>query len=186
MILAPGSFARTDSAKRAVAKSPGTNSPLSSTKKQRSASPSNATPKSAFSSSVFRMMNSRFSGSSGFGSWFGKLPSGSKKHVTASTGRRSSTGGSMAPAIPFAASMTTRSGLIASTSTNESTRSTNAGQMSASLTCPWTGTLSYGLPSVSRASARSRTSSSPSRRRRAVRRAGRSSSRCTPWGCARR
>ena len=125
---------RSTSAKRAVAKSPGTNSPVSSTKKQRSASPSNATPKSAFSSSVFRMMNSRFSGSSGFGSWFGKLPSGSKKQVTASIGSRSSTGGSIAPAMPFAASITMRSGLIASTSTNDSTRSTNAGQTSASLT----------------------------------------------------
>ena len=59
-------------------KSPGTNSPLSSTKKQRSASPSNATPKSAPSSRVFRTMNSRFSGRSGFGSWFGNVPSGSK------------------------------------------------------------------------------------------------------------
>ena len=52
MIFAPGSLARTDSARSAVAKSPGTNSPVSSTKKQRSASPSNATPKSAPSSSV--------------------------------------------------------------------------------------------------------------------------------------
>src|SRR5450432_2917419 len=29
-------------------------------------------------SRVFATMNSRFSGSSGFGSWFGKVPSGSK------------------------------------------------------------------------------------------------------------
>jgi len=59
-------------------KSPGTKSPVSSTKKQRSASPSNATPKSACSSVVVRMMNWRFSGSRGFGSWFGNDPSGSK------------------------------------------------------------------------------------------------------------
>ena len=59
-------------------KSPGTNSPVSSTKKHRSASPSNATPKSAPSSRVFSTMNARFSGSSGFGSWFGNVPSGSK------------------------------------------------------------------------------------------------------------
>ena len=78
MIFAPGSFSSIDSASSAVTKSPGTNSPVSSTKKQRSASPSNATPRSAFSSSVLATMNSRFSGSSGFGSWFGKLPSGSK------------------------------------------------------------------------------------------------------------
>ena len=62
-----------------MTKSPGTNSPESSTKKQRSASPSYATPRSAPSSRVLRTMNSRFSGSSGFGSWFGNVPSGSKK-----------------------------------------------------------------------------------------------------------
>ena len=70
------------------------------------------------------MMNSRFSGRSGFGSWFGNDPSGSKKQVTASIGSRSSTGGSITPAIPLAASMTTFSGLIASTSTKERTFST--------------------------------------------------------------
>ena len=75
-------------------------------------------------------MNSRFSGSSGFGSWFGNEPSGSKKQRTTSIGSRSSTGGSIAPAIPFAASITTRSGRSADTSTNDSTRSTYAGQMS--------------------------------------------------------
>jgi hypothetical protein len=124
MTFAPGSFSSTDAASRAVTKSPGTNSPVSSTKKQRSASPSNATPKSAPSSSVFETMNSRFSGRSGFGSWFGNVPSGSKKQRTASIGSRSRIGGSIAPAIPFAASMTMRSGSIASTSTNERTRST--------------------------------------------------------------
>ena len=124
MIFAPGSFARTTSARSAVAKSPGTNSPVSSTKKQRSASPSKATPRSAPSSSVFATMNSRFSGSSGFGSWFGKVPSSSKKHSTTSIGSRSSTGGSIAPAIPFAASITTFSGRIFDTSTSDNTRST--------------------------------------------------------------
>jgi hypothetical protein len=78
MIFAPDSFSRMDSARSAVTKSPGTKSPVSSTKKQRSASPSNAMPRSAFSSVTLRTMNSRFSGSSGFGSWFGKVPSGSK------------------------------------------------------------------------------------------------------------
>src|SRR5581483_10376917 len=130
MIFAPGSFSSTDCASSAVAKSPGTNSPVSSTKKQRSASPSNATPRSAPSDSVRDTMNSRFSGNSGFGSWFGNDPSGSKKHRTASTGSRSSTGGSIAPAIPFAASITTFSGRTAETSMNDSTRSTYAGQMS--------------------------------------------------------
>ncbi len=71
-------------------------------------------------------MNSRFSGSSGFGSWFGNDPSGSKWQRTTSTcGSRSSTRGSITPAIPFAASTTTLSGAIAAVSTNESTRSTN-------------------------------------------------------------
>ena len=79
MIFAPGSFSRIDSASSAVMKSPGTKSPVSSTKKQRSASPSNATPRSAPSSRVFETMNSRFSGRSGLGSWFGNVPSGSKK-----------------------------------------------------------------------------------------------------------
>ena len=111
-------------------KSPGTKSPVSSTKKQRSASPSNATPRSAPSSSVFETMNSRFSGRSGLGSWFGNVPSGSKKYVRASIGSRSRIGGSITPAIPLAASITTVSGPIVSTSTNESTRSTYAGQMS--------------------------------------------------------
>ena len=81
-------------------------------------------------------MNSRFSGRSGFGSWFGNVPSGSKKYVRASIGSRSRIGGSITPAIPFAASITTASGRIASTSTNESTRSTYAGQMSCGSTCP--------------------------------------------------
>ena len=138
-----------------MTKSPGTNSPVSSTKKQRSASPSYATPRSACSSSVLPTMNSRFSGSSGFGSWFGKVPSGSKKHVTASIGRRSSTGGSIAPAIPFAASMTTLSGRIAETSTNESTLSTNSARCPSASTSP----ASHGGPNGF--SARSRTSSRP-------------------------
>ena len=67
------------------------------------------------------MMNSRFSGSSGFGSWFGNEPSGSKKQRTARLGSRSSTGGSIAPAIPFAASITTFSGRIAEVDEREHT-----------------------------------------------------------------
>ena len=48
MIFAPGCFSRMSSARSAVTKSPGTNSPVSSMKKQRSASPSKAAPRSAF------------------------------------------------------------------------------------------------------------------------------------------
>ena len=68
----------------------------------------------------------------------------------------------MTPAIPFAASMTTRSGLIAATSTNERTRSTYFGQTSYGWTCPletcsgaWHRDMSVS------AMARSRTSSRP-------------------------
>ena len=114
MIFAPGSLLEHDSASSAVTKSPGTNSPVSSMKKQRSASPSKATPRSAFSSSTLPTMNSRFSGSSGFGSWFGKRPVGLEEAAHGvESGSRSRTGGSIAPAIPFAASITTLSGLIA-------------------------------------------------------------------------
>ena len=51
----------------AVMKSPGTNSPVSSMKKQRSASPSQAMPRSAPVRLTSPMMNWRFSSSSGFG-----------------------------------------------------------------------------------------------------------------------
>ena len=67
-IVAPGYFLSIDSAISAVMKSPSTNSPVSSTKKHRSASPSQAMPSSAFCRLTSEMMNSRFSGRSGFGS----------------------------------------------------------------------------------------------------------------------
>jgi hypothetical protein len=55
MIVPPGSFSSIERARSAVTKSPGTNSPLSSTKKHRSASPSKAMPRSARSASTFRI-----------------------------------------------------------------------------------------------------------------------------------
>ena len=70
-------------------KSPSTKRPLSSMKKQRSPSPSQAMPRSAPVSSTLSMMNSRFSGSSGLGSWSGKLPSGVQYVSMTSIGRRS-------------------------------------------------------------------------------------------------
>src|SRR3954464_3759764 len=79
---APGTFSSTDAASSAVRKSPGTNSPEPSMKKQRSASPSQAMPRSAPVSRTLAMMNSRFSGSSGLGSgggtgsWGGEPPVG--------------------------------------------------------------------------------------------------------------
>ena len=59
-------------------------------------------------------MNSRFSGSSGFGSWFGKRPVGLEEAGHGVDRQPVKDGGSITPAIPFAASITTRSGLIAS------------------------------------------------------------------------
>ena len=127
MIVPPGSFSSIDSARRAVTKSPGTNSPVSSTKKQRSASPSKAMPRSARSFVTSETMKRRFSSSSGFGSWSGNEPSGSKKCRTASTGRRSRIGGSIDPAIPLAASMTTCRGFTAAGSMKDMTLSTKPG-----------------------------------------------------------
>ena len=59
--------------------------------------------------------------------------------------------------MPFAASITTRNGLIASISTNESTRSTQAGQMSYGSTIPRAALAP--LPLIF--TARSRISSNP-------------------------
>ena len=111
-------------------------------------------------------MNSRFSGSSGFGSRSGNDPSGSKKQRTTSTGSRASTGGSIAPAIPFPASITMRSGRTSDTSMRDITRSTYAGQMS-------TGSPSPPARPVAghrRAPGRARRAA-PTRRRPAARRA---------------
>ena len=72
-IAAPGSLRRIDSASSAVRKSPSTKRPVSSMKKQRSASPSQAMPSSAPVSPSLSMMKRRFSSSSGFGSWSGEL-----------------------------------------------------------------------------------------------------------------
>ena len=120
-----------------MAKSPGTNSPVSSTKKQRSASPSNATPRSAPSSSVLRD---------------DELPVLRQERVRlvvreGAVGLEVAAHGvdSAAARAPAAASCppsrwrrrsTTRSGRIAAGSTNESTRSTKPGQMSSSRTSP--------------------------------------------------
>ena len=101
-------------------------------------------------------MNSRFSGSSGFGSWFGNVPSGSKKQrTTSSCGSRSSTGGSIAPAIPFAASTTIRSGRIDVGVDEREHLATKPSQMSVGVTSPRRAT------SPNPASAARRTSSRP-------------------------
>ena len=61
-----------------------TGSPRSSMTKQRSASPSNASPMSAPCSTTAACRSRRFSGSSGFASWFGNVPSSSKYSGTTS------------------------------------------------------------------------------------------------------
>ena len=68
-------------------------------------------------------------------------------------------GGSIVPAIPFAASITTRSGFTASMSTNESTFSTYAAQMSSLPTEP--RAVETLCCSNTKSSARSRTSKRP-------------------------
>ena len=121
------------SASSAVMKSPGTNSPSSSTKKQRSASPSQAMPSAAPSLCTLPTMNSRFSSSSGLGWWSGNVPSGSMKHGTAWIGSRGRIGASIVPAMPLAPSRTTFSGCTAEASMKPSTRSAKAGSTSRSL-----------------------------------------------------
>ena len=79
MIFAPGSFASTDSAKSAVDEVAGDE--LARVVDEEAAvgvavegdAEVGAPPRASCAT-----MNSRFSGSSGFGSWFGKVPSGSK------------------------------------------------------------------------------------------------------------
>ena len=76
-------------------------------------------------------MRSRwFSGSIGSAGWFGNVPSSSGYRCTRVIGRRSNTGGTTSPPMPFAVSATTVSGRIADTSTNESTCSTYASSIS--------------------------------------------------------
>ena len=78
MIFAPGSFASTSPASSAVAKSPGHE--LAAVVDEE-APVGVAVERDAEIGALLerlRTMNSRFSGSSGFGSWFGNDPSGSK------------------------------------------------------------------------------------------------------------
>ena len=125
-MVAPGWRSSIVCASSAVIRSPGTNSPVSSMKKQRSASPSHAMPRSAPSLRTRSMMKRRFSSSSGLGSWLGKCPSGSKLWADVRTGRRSSTGPIMGPAMPLQPSSTIESGRTAEASMNADTRSWNA------------------------------------------------------------
>ena len=124
--VAPCATARATSrrAMRAVMALGLTGSPRSSTTKQRSASPSKANPRSAPCSTTAACRSTRFFGSSGFASWFGKVPSSSKYSGTIVSGSAgspapaSSTAGTVNPPIPFPASTTTRSGRMPDRSTS--------------------------------------------------------------------
>src|ERR1700760_2850829 len=73
-------------------KSPSQNSPEPSMKKQRSASPSQAIPRSAPVERPRSMISRRFSSNSGFGSWSGNSPSGTKYISSSSSGSFSKVG----------------------------------------------------------------------------------------------
>ena len=77
MVL-PGSRASSRTAISPVMADGETTSPRSSITKQRSASPSNTTARSAPCSRTAAWASTRLAGSSGFGGWFGKLPSRSR------------------------------------------------------------------------------------------------------------
>ena len=101
-----------------MTKSPGTNSPSASMKKQRSASPSQAMPRSAPSATTRSRISRLFSSRSGLGEWLGNVPSTSKYIGTQSRAVPSKTSGASLPATPLAASMTTLYGRNAVTSTS--------------------------------------------------------------------
>src|SRR4051812_39400286 len=145
---APGRMASTCRASSAQRKSPSTKRPVSSMKKQRSASPSKAMPRSAPSDRTASQIARRFSSSSGFGSWSGNAPSGCQNVRTRSRpGSSSSTGPIVWAAMPLPPSSTTRSGRSAAGSTNVRSRAWYAGAMSTRSTEPPPG-ASSGRPSA--------------------------------------
>ena len=112
MIVEPGCLASSRSAMRAVRVDGETAAPVSSTRKQRSASPSKASPTSAPCSSTAACRSTRLAGSIGLASWFGKDPSSSKYSGITCTAppSREKTAGAVHPAMPLPASTTTVSG----------------------------------------------------------------------------
>ncbi len=72
------------------------------------------------------MIASRFSGSSGLGSWSGNSPSGVQYIWIVSRPRRSSSGPTIGPAMPLPPSTTTFSGFTAAGSMNFSAASWNS------------------------------------------------------------
>ena len=124
-------------------------------KKQRSASPSQAIPRSAPVARTRSMIICRFSCSSGFGSWSGNSPSGTKYISSSSSGSFSRIGPTIGPPIPLPPSTTTFIGFTALGSMNESAWARNSSQMSTSSSEPPPGA------SPSPATIRSRTSPIP-------------------------
>ncbi len=113
-------------------KSPSQNSPPPSMKKQRSASPSQAIPRSAPLARTRSMISRRFSSSSGFGSWSGNSPSGSKYISSSSSPSLARIGPTIGPAIPLPPSTTTFIGATRAGSMKESAWARNSSQMSTS------------------------------------------------------
>ncbi|MCO5606194.1 hypothetical protein L7F22_060381 [Adiantum nelumboides] len=130
-----------------------TASPRSSTAKQRSASPSKARPRSAPSATTAFCRSTRFAGSSGFASWFGKVPSSSKYSGTTRTGSPSNTVGTVCPPMPLPASTTTVSSgeasseafTIAERSGTTHDPSAAVSPVRAGLLTPWDGSAVLGL-----------------------------------------
>ena len=129
-------------------KSPSQNSPEPSMKKQRSASPSQAMPRSAPVERTRSMIIRRFSSSSGFGSWSGNSPFGSKYIFSSSSGIFSRIGPTIGPPMPLPPSTTTFIGLTAPTSMKLSAWRRNSSQMSTSSSSPPPG-ASPRPPSIS-------------------------------------
>ena len=92
---------------------------MSSTKKQRSASPSQAMPRSAFSASTRATRSRRFSSSRGSAGWLGKVPSSSKYRRVVSSGSRSKIARAPTAPMPFAVSSTSFSRGMRETSTKD-------------------------------------------------------------------
>ena len=120
-------MSRIDSAMSAVRKSPATNSPSSSMRKQRSASPSHAIPRSTPSATTRSTMERLFTSSIGLGPSSGNAPSASQCAVIGSSPSRSSSGPTIGPAMPWLPSTTRRSGRTASASMKPSAASWKSG-----------------------------------------------------------
>ena len=129
-MIAPGYRSSMPFATNAVTSDPLTPFACSSIRNTRSASPSNASPRSAPNSVTVRFTSDWFSGLMGSAGWLGNVPSRSMYSGTSLAGSRSNSVGTTSPAIPLAASATTVSDAIRSTSANVSRWSRYCSSMS--------------------------------------------------------